>query len=558
MQQLSIVYSEIKGLLMGVITIIVIGFVICAPVVHSHSLPRSKITTEDRQSSLKNVLFIAIDDLRTELGTYGHKIVKSPNIDALAARSIVFERAYCQVAVCSPSRASLLTGRRPDTNHVWRIANDEYWRNYTNATSIPQYFKENGYVSIGMGKIFHPGAPSGNDDIAYSWSLPYFHSPIPVDRNGKSWTSFEGYKDDQLPDGQIANHAVDMLQEIKKNRTNLGDNLPFFLAVGFHKPHLPFHAPSKYYDMYPPAEQIDPPKNPDVPTDFPPVARGLGELSHYNDMKPFFPNMTACQTDVQASLYGKGCRVSEEYSRILRRAYYACISYTDAQVGRIISEMEALGFADETVIVLWADHGWQLGEHNHWTKHTNFEDATHVPFMIRVPGVTDKGIRTSALVELIDIFPSITELAGLQVPPMCPEGENKLLACVEGTSVTPLLKNPDLPWKKAAFSQYSRPSAGMTVIPNEPPYSKSEHGEDVMGYSLRVDQYHFIEWYRFNRTTATPNWSEIWGTELYNHTEPVLFFNDENVNLAKQPEMQNMVKELRKMIQDGWRAALPP
>ena len=408
-----------------------------------------------------------------------------------------------------------------------------------------------------MGKIFHPGKPSGNDDVAYSWSLPYFHSAIPVDREGKSWTSYEGYKDDQLPDGDIASHAIGMLQEIKKNRS-LGNSLPFFLAVGFHKPHLPFQAPSKYYDLYPSVEQIAPPKNANVPTDFPPVARGMGEISHYKDMQIFFPDITACQTDVQASFYGKGCRVSEEYSRVLRRAYYACVSYTDAQVGRIMKELEELGFADDTIIVLWADHGWQLGEHNHWTKHTNFEDATHVPFMIHVPGVTDKGIRTKALVELIDIFPSITELAGLEVPPMCPEEDNKLLACVEGVSVTPLIKNPNQPWKKAAFSQYSRPSAGMTVVPNEPPYSSNEHGENVMGYSLRVDQYHFIEWYRFNRTTATPDWNDIWGTELYNHTEPVVFFNDENVNLAKQPEMKSVIEELRQMIKDGWRAALPP
>ena len=537
-------------MLLSILVVTAVSFGLCT------SVPAAPSSKADNPNNLKNVLFIAIDDLRTELGTYGHDFIKSPNIDALAARSIVFERAYCQVAVCSPSRASLLTGRRPDTNHVWRIADDEYWRNYTNATTIPQYFKENGYVSIGMGKIFHPGAPSGNDDSEYSWSLPYYHSVIRIDRNGKSWTSYEGYEDDQLPDGDIANHALDILHEIKKNRS-LGDSLPFFLAVGFHKPHLPFEAPSKYYDLYPPTDQIDPPKNPDVPTDFPPIARGLGEIMHYTDMKPFFPNSTVCETNAQASLYGKECRVSEEYSRILRRAYYACVSYTDAQVGKLIKELEDLGFADDTVIVLWADHGWQLGEHNHWTKHTNFEDATHVPFMIRVPGVTDKGMRTKALVELIDIFPSITELAGLNVPPMCPEENNKLLACVEGTSVAPLLQNPEQQWKKAAFSQYSRPSAGMTVIPDKPSFSKDEHGENVMGYSLRVDQYHFIEWYRFNRSTATPDWDEIWGTELYNHTEPVIFFNDENVNLADKPEMKSLVEELRKMIKDGWRAALP-
>lgn len=401
------------------------------------ALPRST----HNQKQLKNVLFIAIDDLRPELATYGYNFVKSPNIDALAARSIVFERAYCQVAVCSPSRTSLLTGRRPDTNHVWKIANDEYWRKYTNATTIPQYFKENGYVSIGMGKIFHPGAPNGNDDIEYSWSLPYYHSPLQVTNRTSSWWSFEGYRDNQLPDGQIADNAIDTLKQIKKNMTE-GNTSPFFLAVGFHKPHLPFLAPEKYYNLYPPADNIELPMNPDVPKDFPPIARSIGEITSYDDIKPLF-DMSKCSTDVQASFYGKECRIPDDYTRKLRRAYYACISYTDAQVGRVIAELEDLGLADNTVIVLWADHGWQLGEHNHWTKHTNFEDATHVPFMIRVPGITDKGMRTKAFVELIDIFPSITELAGLDVPPMCTEEDNKLLACVEGTSVVPLLKNPD-------------------------------------------------------------------------------------------------------------------
>ena len=405
------------------------------------------------ENKLKNVLFFAVDDLRPELGAYGSSIVKSPNLDVLASKSMVFERAYCQIAVCSPSRASLLTGRRPDTNHVWDIAADEYWRDYTNATSIPQYFKENGYVSIGMGKIFHPGAPSGNDDKAYSWSLPYYHSPLEakVNRSGPAWVSYEGYEDNQLPDGQVADNAISTLREIKQN-LSAGDNTPFFLAVGFHKPHLPFRAPSKYYDLYPPAEQIEPPKNPDVPTGFPPIARALVEIMSYEDIKNFYPNMTKCRTNVQASLYGKECRIPEDYSRILRRAYYSCISFTDTNIGKVIDELEKLGLANNTITVLWADHGWQLGEHNHWCKHTNFEDATHVPFMIRVPGITDNGMQSSALVELIDIFPTITELAGLDVPPMCTQ-DNKQLTCVEGTSLTPLLKTPDQQWKKAAFSQ---------------------------------------------------------------------------------------------------------
>ena len=516
------------------------------------------LTIEPVAAQKKNVLFIAVDDLRPELGTYGIDFVKSPNIDKLASQSIVFERAYVQVALCSPSRTSLLTGRRPDTNHCWLLWNDEYWRPFTNATTIPQYFKENSYISAGMGKIFHPGAPSGNDDRAYSWNVPYFHAPSDTPNNTNSWHSFDT-DDSNLQDGKLANYAVSTLKEIKQNRTK-GDNRPFFLAVGFRKPHLPFFCAKKYFDEYPPADQIALPKNPAVPKDFPPIARSVcSYIEVFNDTKQFFPNVTECKTDVQASFYGPDCHIPDNYTQVLRRAYYACVSQTDAQVGKVIDAMESMGFADDTIIVFWGDHGWQLGEHNHWCKHTNFEDATHVPFIIKVPGVTDGGIRTKALVELIDIFPTLTELAGLPVPPLCPAGHSvkQPLLCVEGTSLTPLLKDPNRPLKKAAFSQYARPNKGMTVIPNEPVFNPKECGESVMGYTIRVDQYRFTEWYRFNHTTATPNFSDIWGTELYNHTEPTVFFNDENINMANQPDMQDLVKSLRKMLQAGWRAALP-
>lgn len=506
-----------------------------------------------KRKNLKNVLFISIDDLRPELGTYGHNTIKSPNIDALAAKSIVFERAYCQVAVCSPSRASMLTGRRPDTNHVWKIADDEYWRYYTNATTIPQYFKENGYVSIGMGKIFHHGQSGGFDDKQYSWSLPYYHSPLQQANYTSSWWSFEGYEDHQLPDGEIADRAICALKELKLNRTK-GIDTPFFLAVGFHKPHLPFHAPKKYYDLYPTAEQVALPENPNVPLDFPPIARGFGDITYYNDIRPYYYTAN-CSTDVDASFHE--CRIPDDHARKLRRGYYACISYIDTLVGKMVRELEDLDMADDTIIVLWSDHGWHLGEHNHWAKQTNFEDAIRVPLVIRVPGKTDKGIRTNALVELIDIFPSITELAGLKVPPLCPVQNNNLLTCVEGTTVTPLIQSPNRPWKKAAFSQFPRPWTGMTAIPDKPPFSGDEHQEDVMGYSIRVDNFHFIEWYSFDRITAKPDWTDIWGTELYQHIVHHEPFNNENFNLAFEPEMQDIVKELRQMLHDGWRAAQP-
>ena len=512
------------------------------------------VTGVQLQASKKDVLFFAIDDLRTELGAYGHDNVHSPNLDGLAAKSMVFERAYCQVALCSPSRASLLTGRRPDTNHVWIISPNEYWRNYTNATTIPQYFKENGYVSVGMGKIFHPGAPSGHDDIKYSWSLPYFHGGNKVN-SPNAWNSFDNISDNDLADGQIADNAVETLKQIKQNRTK-GDNTPFFMAVGFHKPHLPFFAPSKYYDMYPQADQIKLPSNPDAPKNMPPIAWSYSPgIRRFADTRKY--NLPECKTDAQKSM-GDYCKLSDDDTRLLRRAYYSAMTFTDAQVGRVLQELETQGLANNAIIVLWADHGWKLGEHNMWTKMTNMEDDAHIPFMLRVPGVTDSGMHTKALVELIDIFPTLTELAGLDVPPMCPENNKDLLACVEGSSVAPLLKDPDQQWKKAAFSQYSRPDGvGLTEIVGKPAFS-AKNGEDVMGYAVRVDQYRFVEWYKFDRDTATPDFNDVWGTELYNHTHPIVFFNDENINMANNTDMQETVMQLRKILQQGWRAALPP
>ena len=516
--------------------------------------------TLQQPSARKNVLFIAVDDLRTELGTYGHQQIKSPNIDKLASKSLVFDRAYCQVAVCSPSRASLLTGRRPDTNHVWKIAANEYWRAYTNATSLPQYFKENGYVTIGMGKLFHPGLPSGNDDEKYSWSpegLPYFHAQQQRITPHNSWMSITGDMVEQLRDTQIGKRAASVLQELRKNKTQ-GDNRPFFLGVGFHKPHLPFYAPSSFYDMYPPASEIELAANPKADPKMPPIAwSDSGEIRSYADNTQW--RLPECGNNANASMFGDACHFPDDKAREFRRAYYACVSYTDAQIGRVLNELENQQFAEDTIIILWADHGWHLGEHNMWGKFTNLEDCTNVPLILRVPGVTDTGLRTQALVELIDIFPSLADLAGIEVPQMCPEGKNDLLTCVEGSSFAPLAKNPDLQWKKAAFSQYAHPqSTGLSVIPNEPPFDPSDrHGEEVMGYTVRVDKYRYTEWVKFNRDTAEPDWTDVWGVELYNYTHPVKFFNQDNSNLAKDPAMASIVQEMKQTLRAGWRSALP-
>eukprot|EP00118_Oscarella_pearsei_P025460 m.308222 g.308222 ORF g.308222 m.308222 type:complete len:535 (+) comp43590_c0_seq1:32-1636(+) len=508
-----------------------------------------------------NVLFFAIDDLRPELGCYGSAQALSPHIDQLAAKSMLFERAYCQVAVCSPSRASLLTGRRPDTNHVWTISAAEYWRNFTNATTIPQYFKENGYISIGMGKVFHPAGPSGYDDKAYSWSpegLPYYHSPLekqygPGKNRTSMWWGFDGFEDNQLPDGQICDHAVETLQAFKTNRTK-GDRRPFFLAVGFHKPHVPLFAPKKYFDMYPEASQIALPANPHPPLGMPDIAWSTwGNPRQYGNLKMYFEGKN-CTTDAKQSL-SEECAIPDDAAREFRRSYYACMTYTDFQVGKVLKELEMQGFANDTVVILWGDHGWQLGEHGEWAKFTNFEDATRVPFLLHVPGVTDKGMKSDALVELIDIFPTLTDITGIPTPEICPESEKPgLLTCVEGTSLAPLLKNSTMALKKGAFSQYPRPNTGLRQIPGLPMLN---HSEEVMGYSIRTDKYRYTLWVGFNSTLAMPHWENVWGEELYDHNLPTMHFNDENENLASKSSLADVKEELKKMLLAGWRKAVP-
>ncbi|XP_065836052.1 iduronate 2-sulfatase-like [Oscarella lobularis] len=513
----------------------------------------------------KNVLFLAIDDLRPELGCYGSAQALSPHIDQLAAKSLLFERAYCQQALCSPSRASLLTGRRPDTNHVWLIDPDEYWRKVTNATTIPQYFKENGYISIGMGKVFHPGGPSGFDDVLYSWSpegLPYYHAPLekqygPGQNKTSLWWGFDGFEDNDLPDGQICDQAIKTLQALKANRTK-GDQRPFFLAIGFHKPHIPHFAPKKYFDMYPDATEIALPANPRPPVEMPDVAWSTwNHIREFDNLAIYFEgkNCTASNT---TQMLSTECALPDEATREARRGYYATMTYSDYQVGKVLAELEAQGFANDTIVVLWGDHGWHLGELGEWAKFTNFEDDTRVPFLLHVPGVTDIGMRSDALVELIDIFPTLVDITGLPKVDLCPMTKQPL-TCVEGTSIAPLLKNPNMPFKKAAFSQYPRPTCGLYHIPGHT-FIKNGSKVDqkqVMGYTMRTKEYRYTLWVGFNDTLAVPHWDDVWGEELYDHTSPTVHFNDENENLANKPNMASTKEELKKMLLAGWREAIP-
>lgn len=510
-----------------------------------------------------NVLFIVADDLGAHLGAYGHPDVLTPNIDRLARKGIVFNRAYCQQAICNASRASLLTGLRPDTIGVYDLA-AHFRGKVPNVVTLPQQFKLNGYHSEGIGKVFHaafggPAIPAeavdgGRMDDPPSWSVPawrpgprYYYTDAGIAEarrvyaktRKKSGAEVDGWKnvlvrgfgteapdvpDNVLADGEIADRAIRALYDLKERRTfGVGNNNPFFLAVGFLKPHMPFIAPKKYWDLYDPAK-LTVAKNNYPPKNAPPIA-----------LQVFWNEMRA-QSDVPQT-----GSLSPELGRQLVHGYYACVSFVDAQVGRILAELDRLGLAENTIVVLWGDNGYHLGEHSLWAKLTNFENSARVPLIVRAPGMKAAGTKTDALVEFVDIFPSLCDLAGLPKP-------EKL----EGTSFAPLLTNPTQPWKTAAFSQYWRkgmPSYRILplAIPNPPGYDQYPQ-EDTMGYSMRTDRYRLTIWHPVNAP------DRIMATELYDYrADPA-----ENENLAVRPEHAQLVRDLTAKLRRGWQDARPP
>lgn len=452
----------------------------------------------------RNVVFIAVDDLRPALRCYGDQTARTPNIDRLARRGTLFNRAYCQQAVCGPSRASLMTGRRPDTIEVWDLAT-HFRKTTPDVVTLPQHFKQHGYHSQCVGKIYH-GKKALQDSP--SWSAPEkFNVPVkreqyvlqknrPGEKSGKmAACECADVPDNAYWDGKIADEAV---RALEKNRDK-----PFFLAVGFMKPHLPFSCPKKYWDLYD-RNSIAPPANPEKPAGAPQIAlHDSVELRGYTDI----PN--------------KGPLSSEKIAE-LRHGYYACVSYTDAQIGKLLDALDRLDLSRNTVIALWGDHGWHLGEHALWCKTTNFELDTRVPMIVAAPGRERAGAKTDALVEFVDIYPTLVELCGLPMP----KG-------LEGVSVAPLLNNPNLPWKKAAFSQFPRPWF----------YKKQPA---VMGYTIRTRRHRYTEWIDFKTR-------KVLARELYEHPND----SGETVNLADKPEHAQEARRLSKMLHAGWRAALP-
>ena len=459
-----------------------------------------------------NVLLICVDDLKPLLGCYGDKRVVSPNIDRLAKRSVLFERAYCNQAVCAPSRNALMTGVRPTTMGIYDLGT-HFRFGASNAVTLSQYFMRHGYRAEGLGKIFHVG--HGNHEDPASWSVPHFGGKsiayvLPESRANQGLTREEALfanqtdvaklprgaayesadvPDNAYPDGRIADEAILRLRAAKGKPSE-----PFFLAVGFLKPHLPFCAPKKYWDLYQRASFQLPalPKAPEGAPKYAPT--GWGELRQYSDMPQIGP-------------------LNDDQARALIHGYHAAVSYMDAQLGRVLDELDRLSLASNTIVVLWGDHGWHLGDHGWWCKHSNYEQANRIPLLISAPGVGKQGARTSALAETVDLFPTLAELAGLPRPQV-PQG-------IEGRSLVTVLKRPSRDSKEAVFHVYPRSRPGDGAI---------------LGRAVRTERYRLVEWKKPGAPAATAEF------ELYDYKDDP----DETKNVAStQPKV---VKKLHALL----------
>jgi iduronate 2-sulfatase len=442
-----------------------------------------------------NILFLSVDDLRPALACYGDPLAITPNIDALAAEGMLFSRHYVQSPSCGPSRTSMLTGLRPDqvrvTNHATHFRDTR-----PEVITLPQLFKHAGYTAISLGKIFHYSS-GYNDSI--SWDKEYVFSGnyvLPENRNtrGKA-ASHEcvDTPDNSYRDGMVTEKAIEYLKQFGENNT------PFFLGVGFFKPHLPFSAPKKYWDLYD-REIFRNIEDRETPVNAPEIAfHNWQELRGYSDIPEEGP-------------------LSAELETTLRHGYYACVSYIDAQIGMILKVLDDLSLRENTLIVFWGDHGFHLGEQNIWAKSTNFEMSARAPLIIATPGMGQRGVVCDALVESVDIYPTILELCGKHT--------SQYLA---GKSLKPLIIDPMTKWSGMAFNQFTRPY--QAAIGARIPMTH-------IGYSVRTELWRYTSWY--NAEKGLFEFHELYAPETPGPT----------VNLAGKPEYREIQERLHQMVVD--------
>jgi arylsulfatase A-like enzyme len=400
-----------------------------------------------------NVLFIAVDDLRPELGAFGSPQVKTPHIDKFCESAVVFDRAYCNIPVCGASRASLMTGILPTAKrYITYTSRADV--DTPGAKTIPQLFKENGYTSLSFGKIFHN--PKDTADASWSekpWKASFGGAKWLDPESGKKPLSKKGrgriyelpdVADNAYPDGMVAEKTISELRRLKK------EGKPFFLACGFVKPHMPFYAPKKYWDFYV-REKVQIADNQYKPKNAPSSLRGSGEFGSYTT---------------------GGIKVnSEAWHRMMRHGYLACVSYVDKLIGDVLQEVKDLGLEKNTIVVFWGDHGWHLGEHNFWGKHNTMHPSLRVPLIVRVPG--SKGGKCSSLIETVDIFPTLCDLAGLEKP-----------AQLQGRSFVKQIKDPSLEHREYIYSRFG---PGDVVLTKEYSLTKYFKKNETMLFDHRKD-----------------------------------------------------------------------
>lgn len=447
------------------------------------------VATDVRAGEKLNVVLIAVDDMNNDLGCYGHPLVKSPNIDRLAARGVRFDRAYCQYPVCNPSRVSMLSGLRPDTTRIMDLQTPP--RTYLkDVVFLPQYFRQQGYYTAHVGKIFHTGdafedPPSWDMEIRETGKHPPDSAVVRAQKISRpekytiEWSVLKS-SDAETADGVVASQASELLKQ------RAAELKPFFVAVGFRRPHAPYAAPKKYFDLYPPKS-------------IPPLDEPAGHLGRIPQSAFTYPAGTQ---PISASERQEGVA-----------AYYACISFVDAQIGRVMQTLDDLDLWKNTVVVFYSDHGYHLGEHGGmWHKMSVFEQSARVPLAVIAPDAAGAGKPCPRLVELVEIYPTLVDLCGL--PPV---------AGLEGKSLKPLLENPQLAWSEAAYTQVLR--------------------GPVQGRSVRTERWRYTEWDEGQK-----------GAELYDHqADP-----HEYVNLADEPHQADVRSHLQQLLRSKKKPAADP